>query len=666
MGFFSQFLLPEHAGVGQISNVDRPEPPAELLRHASELSKKITSPQEASDALKELTKHLKDYAPSVQLYIACGILLERTRRKSGMLESWSEIHDMFPEDALPFRMMLRWYRRMSKGDEGLERLRRSAATCLGDPKQAEKIILGCDELHTFDELETFMPQIFAKYPKNERLRFLYIKSLHGQGRIRTARRVLTDLHDESRLGPSAKALLQLVAEAPLEPTTGKLEDRASVIETLVLPFINRPVMPPTVAVAGPIVFFTGQLGAGGAERQLTRIAAAFQREYDEGDGCIGGHKMSSPPLVCVRDVDPAAGKDFFLPVLKAAGIDTYVLKQELVPDVTSLKLNSKQKALFQLLPDDMRTATLQLTRYFCDVKANVAYLWQDGGVLAAAYAALLADVPRIVTSFRGLPPNIRTEFLRPEYECLYRTLFLVPGVSFTANSQATATAYEDWLELPKYSISVLHNAVPDILPDGSTEDEVTWRRIESASPQCSKTVVGVFRFDHNKRPLLWINTAIAYSLANPDTRFLIVGRGDEFEECQALIRLNGAEKRVFLVGYSSHVGYWLHRSDLLMHLARFEGLPNVLIEAQLCGLPVLATPAGGTGDVVIGGKTGHLLEDSHNPRQEDILEQLSSILGNPVQMDAWGTAARKIAKPKFLLDRTLGATLDLFLAPDGH
>jgi glycosyltransferase involved in cell wall biosynthesis len=42
----------------------------------------------------------------------------------------------------------------------------------------------------------------------------------------------------------------------------------------------------------------------------------------------------------------------------------------------------------------------------------------------------------------------------------------------------------------------------------------------------------------------------------------------------------------------------LHEASLFLHTARWEGLPNVLLEAGLAGLPIVARDVGGVGDIV--------------------------------------------------------------------
>ena len=98
-----------------------------------------------------------------------------------------------------------------------------------------------------------------------------------------------------------------------------------------------------------------------------------------------------------------------------------------------------------------------------------------------------------------------------------------------------------------------------------------------------------------------------------------------------------------------------------MHLARMEGLPNVVIEAHLAGTPVLATPAGGTGEILDDGVTGFLLSQSHNPPADEIVAKLEQLLSSPALLEKMGKAAAQHAESPFLIEHILDRTTALFL-----
>lgn len=69
-------------------------------------------------------------------------------------------------------------------------------------------------------------------------------------------------------------------------------------------------------------------------------------------------------------------------------------------------------------------------------------------------------------------------------------------------------------------------------------------------------------------------------------------------------------KSIVFSGPVAHenMGAWMNIADLLIVPSRNEGVPNVILEAMACGIPVVATKVGGIPEVVIENETGILVE----------------------------------------------------------
>lgn len=638
---------------------DLPPPPAALIKQAKEMERAAKTPEAAEAALDKMVLEIPKYAPDHRFLLPCGMLLEKMRLKDGMLDAWYELYELFPEELLPIRMMMRWFRRLNLVEEGLVRLQVLCPDTLTNIKHAEQLVAGLTELKEFLGLDRIVREILEAFPEDTSFRMYYARMLFQQGRLGEAKTIVAGL-DQQPLTPSDQ---KTVAE--INERAGILEsydavDAAAMIGKMVETFTDRKTRPLSSEGLGPVVFYTGQLGAGGAERQMTRIAGAFMRAYESGSP-IAGEKLLVAPRVCIRHTTAATQSDFFMPVLVEAGIDVHVLNDAPLPKEAEIpEISEDLRALLDFLPADIYENTLKLVPYFREAKTEYLYCWQDGGVLTSALAALIAGVPRIIASFRGMPPNLRPDMFRPQMPYLYRALRKVNGVSFSANNSVSAQAYEEWLGFEPGEITVAHNAVPPVLPAGDSATQGIWEGIVAKSPDCTQTVLGVFRFEVVKSPRLWIDVAAAYVKIHPDTRFVAFGPGTLLEECRRRVVSLGMEDRIFLPGSTSHIGYFMNKADLLLHLARTEGLPNVLIEGHLSGLPLLATPAGGTSEILKDGVSGLLLNCAVDVPVSEVTEKLARLLSHPEMMQKMGVVGLKQAQHLFSIDFILDKTVTLF------
>lgn len=626
---------------------DAPALPAGFSEEIYKLCLDITSPEVARATFDQLQPLLGQYRADGKLAVACGLLAEKRRDAEDMGAVWAKLHALCPENETTLRMHMRWYRREGRVEEGLGQLERLYPNSWYSLTKAHRMTLGLSELKAWDDLDTLMSTVLVLHSHDRALRMTYIKALSEQSRFPDAARIAAGVYKRDRMGEASQNLL---ADVENKARILQLLGRSAAADVIKDIFRMAPA-PRPMGRAKSLVFFSGQLGTGGAERQMTRIASAYQARSDAGHG-------GPVPQVWVKHANAATGADFYRAPLAQAGVCTRVLSEE--PEGTLDTIPKDIASLLDLLSPDIRHHTLQLTKMFREAETDVAYLWQDGGIVQSAIAAVLAGVPRIVTSFRGLPPNLRPQFLRAEMPVLYGALARLPHVSFTANSQRTAAAYEDWLNLPAGKVAVIPNAIPGVAPDGDDSDQEFWFDVLAASETCDKTVLGVFRFDENKRPLAWINAAARYLETSDDTRFVLLGDGVLKDRARAEIDRLGLGHRIFLAGIRTNVGFYMHRADLLMHLAQMEGLPNVLIEAQLAGTPVLATPAGGTDEVVEDGTTGLLLSDAKKLPEEELDAALRTLLNDQEALARFGAAALIHSGDRFSVDTILDSTITLF------
>jgi glycosyltransferase involved in cell wall biosynthesis len=124
-------------------------------------------------------------------------------------------------------------------------------------------------------------------------------------------------------------------------------------------------------------------------------------------------------------------------------------------------------------------------------------------------------------------------------------------------------------------------------------------------------------------------------------RLKLIGDGPYMTTLRALITQVGLDDRVDVLG-------WLPREALIKHYqsadiftfpSKHEGMPNSVLEAMACGLPVLATRIAGNEELVQDGTNGFLVA----PGTPDALSAaLTKMLAAPVRLSTLGAESRRI------------------------
>lgn len=111
----------------------------------------------------------------------------------------------------------------------------------------------------------------------------------------------------------------------------------------------------------------------------------------------------------------------------------------------------------------------------------------------------------------------------------------------------------------------------------------------------------------------------------PDNvKLVLAGDGALRGACQALAKELGVEKRVAFTGYIDNIPTVLHSADIAVTSSRSEGLPFNVMEAMLCGLPVVASRVKGNEDLVQDGVTGFLCDRDNAKAYADAILRLAN------------------------------------------
>lgn len=140
--------------------------------------------------------------------------------------------------------------------------------------------------------------------------------------------------------------------------------------------------------------------------------------------------------------------------------------------------------------------------------------------------------------------------------------------------------------------------------------------------------------------------------ARPRLELKIVGcrpdvRGEGIEVLGRLTKADPAQNRRLLELYARAICFCI--------LPDFDPFPNVLLEAQYIGLPVVATDEGSRREAVIPGETGWLVEDRDPDR---IARALIEAVDDPDRLSAMGSAARRFVEARFTWPLVVDRMLD--------
>jgi len=366
---------------------------------------------------------------------------------------------------------------------------------------------------------------------------------------------------------------------------------------------------------------TEALAGDGAVLPL-RVATVITRlEGGAGVLALRGARALDPQVAVPTIVTGSGGR--LLDEAAAAGLEVVIdpSLREVIAPRSDLQALGRLERLF-------RQRTFDVVHTHCAKAGAVGRL-----------AARRAGVPRIVHTFHGFPfHEFQSAARRRAYVSIERRLGQITDVALCVGSGVAAEAVRRELIAPERvrTIGVVVDGPDRERADMSARLPQARERARLAlGLPAQATVVGtVGRLAYQKAPEDFL-TAMQ-KLGRPDVIGVWVGGGELAERItRRARRLSGP--RVILAGERADVLDLLPGFDIFALPSRYEGLPTVVVEAMICGVPVVATAVNALPDLVVPGETG-LLVPPHRPGE--LAAAIRYLLDSPERAARMAAAAR--------------------------
>ena len=348
------------------------------------------------------------------------------------------------------------------------------------------------------------------------------------------------------------------------------------------------------------VLIVTNLAGGGAERAMLNIASL-----------LAGRGHSVDLILLEQVIDHAMLKDINLHIIAPKSMGHGWLSKRLAAwRLANLwhKLNHHRRI-------DLTISTLP----FCDEVVRLARLprvrYRIANTLSAEIELLAQRNP------------VKAARRRERYRHLYG------GQALVAVSQGVATDLQENLKLSS-DIEVIHNPF-----DFSYIHKLAAEHVDNLPNRPFAIHVG--RFAPQKRHDLLLD---AWKLAGLDIDLVLLA--EPSININLLIESRGLTGRVIVAGFQRNPFPWIAAAELLVLCSDHEGLPNVLVEALICGTRVVSTDCPSGPSEVLCGELARWLVPMNNAtalaeRMQTALQEARPVIQNELDAFAAATVAAR-------------------------
>ena len=369
-----------------------------------------------------------------------------------------------------------------------------------------------------------------------------------------------------------------------------------------------------------VAYVTGALYTGGAERRMLALVKGLPRDRFEIE------------MVLLTEAGPAA------PAFEAAGARVRVLGW------------GRRKSRLHFLRWMLDVARLgpELRRGHYDIVDG----WLFHAYVVTALVRPLSGAPVMLSGRHFMTEG------QPHMGAIERFLDALArrrSDAIVAVGEAVRDAAIRHEHLDPARIRVIHNGV--VMPPPMAPSERAAIRAGWGFGPDDLIVGSVANYKPRKGIELVLRIAASLRHRLPELRFVFVGEGTHRPVLEALVAELGLADIVRLHGRELDARRLYGAFDVFAHASETEGAPNAVIEAAAAALPIVATRAGGTDEVVEDGESGLLVPVDDEAAFAAALARLAT---DPELRAHLGAAARQRAATVFGMDRMVAEFAALY------
>jgi glycosyltransferase involved in cell wall biosynthesis len=355
-----------------------------------------------------------------------------------------------------------------------------------------------------------------------------------------------------------------------------------------------------------------ELEVGGAERCLTNLA-------------LGLNPQRFAPLVYSLASRPQPPQDALVKQLEAGGVP-----------LRFLDANSATRAL---------PAVRRLRHLWRSDRPQIVQAFLFHANVLTAIATIKRPSPVLSLGFRVSDPTTWRQHTE--------RLFARRAARVVCVSDSVAEFARQKVGVPAQKVVVIPNGVA-----GDAHAQVPPADLRRLGiPAAAPTIACIARLTEQKGVDRLIRAVPEILRRLPDHHVLLVGDGPQRSPLQQLATRLGVATRVHFAGWQPDTLSILKSCRILVLPSRWEGMPNVLLEAMACGLPVVSTRTDGVAQAL-----GPLLESQtvSEGTPQALAEKAVTICGDRTLREHLGAENQRRAVREFSLDNMIAQYERLF------